>query len=186
MINDYTELVIEATARSGSPESVNKASMLVSMAEKMLSKKLRTGEMVTSTELTTDSNGQALLPNDFQEIISLYISESRLAAVPSISDSEGYFIEASNLCSYFKNQAHTLKYYASLPSLEANSTNWLLSAEPDIYLQALLFQIYIATNNIDASQLTRSYLDVLINDANTTYLMKKYKDRKINYAKVMP
>ena len=190
MINDYPELIAEVSARSGATDVVNRAKMLVGMAEKMLSKRLRLSGMETAVELTTDANGSVNLPDDYQEMRDIRVNDCLLDRKPLavILDGyqRGYAVQGGALISSYKSTAHDLVYYASMPSLEANSTNWLLDDEPELYLQAVLFQVYTANNEIDKAQATVGYLAALIEEAHQADHMNRHAGTKINLGNLTP
>lgn len=123
---DYPELVLEAALRSGIPEFPARAEHFVRQAERDLEKALRVGQMEATASLTANSDGEAPLPVDYLAAIS-----------PCLVISGGNIITAPD-------QAFDLNYYAKLPSVITNSTNWLLELEPEIYINAVLLQAFAA------------------------------------------
>lgn len=190
MINDYPELIAEVSTRSGATNVVNRAGMFVGMAEKMLSKRLRLANMETAIDLTTDSNGSVNLPTDYQEMRSIRVDNRDIERKPLgvVLDGRqcGYAIQAKVLKSTYKSKAHQLVYYAAVPGLEAANTSWLLNEEPELYLQAVLFQTYTANNEIEKAQATAGYLGGLISAANEADHMNRHAGTRINLGKVVP
>lgn len=190
MINDYPELIAEVSARSGAAGIVNRAKMFVGMAEKMLSRRLRLANMETSAELTTDANGSVNLPADYQEIRSIRVDKSDIERKPLDVVLEGrqcgYAIQARVLKSTRKSKVHQLVYYAAVPGLETANTNWLLDDEPELYLQAVLFQVYTASNDIGKAQATAGYLGELIDAASDADHMNRHAGTRINLGNVVP
>lgn len=106
------------------------------------------------TKTLTMSSNSAALPSDFLEAKRVtgqtspvreldYVTPSWLKeAYPSGQDSSAprfYTIEESNLLSVVDVE---LVYYASLPDLASNSTNWLLTRSPNAYLFCALKHAY--------------------------------------------
>lgn len=170
MISDYPELISEATHRSQRSDVVNRAAMYVGMAEKMLSKRLRLTDMLTETTLTTDSSGNVDQPADYQEMSTVHVNGCQIYKKPlaKIIDGteDGYAVLKSTIRSSYKSMDHDAIYYASLPSLEAANTSWLLDLDPELYVQAVLFQIYTGNNDIEKAQATAGYLAGLVEAAN--------------------
>lgn len=171
MIADYSELIAEATERSGVSGVANRASMFVGMAEHALSKRLRVADAEVLTTLTTDIAGRASLPSDFQMERQVFVPPNTelvsrpLALIQSqFSRSEGYAISGRELVSSERETPHEVIYYASIPSLAINGSNWLLEREPEIYLHAVLHQIYVFQSDVDRAQATAGYLDQLVFD----------------------
>ncbi len=190
MINDYPELIAEVSTRSGVSDVVSRAKMFVGMAEKALSKRLRLANMETATELTTDESGCVDLPADFQEMRSIRVNQQDIERKPLgvvlEGRQSGYAIQAKVLKSTYTSTAHSLVYYAAVPDLEADNTSWLLDDEPELYLQAVLFQVYTANNEIEKAQATAGYLGGLINAANGADHMNRHAGTCINLGNIVP
>ena len=190
MIKDYSELVIEIARRTGVDDVSDKAGQLVGLAENMISKRLRLNEQQTQTTITTDNFGTANLPDDLQEIVSVAVGNCNLERksinVILHSKQEGFAVLGRKLHSSHHQVDHSLIYFASVPSLEVNNTNFLLENDPEIYLQAVLFQIYSAENDIDKATTTISYLNLLIEEANQVDSAKRHSGTTINFKGIMP
>lgn len=189
MISDYSELVTEVSARSGISDVANRAKMFVGMAEKNLSKHLRLSGMETSAILTTDADGNVSLPSDYQEMRSIRVNQrnhDRISLDALLSGQCGYAVQGKVLKSSYKSAPHAIVYYAAIPSLEANNTNWLLEDEPETYLQAVLFQVYTANNELEKAQAASEYVSHLMATANESDNLKRYSGTHINFRGVMP
>ncbi|WP_420013332.1 phage adaptor protein [Tateyamaria sp.] len=183
MINDYAELITEAAHRTGVTDVASRAKMYVGMAEKALSRRLRVADMEAETTLTTDNPGRVDLPDDYIAARAVFVNKAEL---PRKSFSQirqeracGYVIQGSVLHSSERETDHDLAYYAAIPSLEANNTNWLLDAEPELYLQAVIFQIYTAMNDLEKVQATAGYLNTLIGGVARQDTVARYAGMKI-------
>lgn len=121
----------------------------IQLFEATANRRLRTRNQETSTSLTPDSSGQATLPTDYlawRRVTWLGSSRQELdyvepsyfqAAFPSRpSDVPRFFtIEDSTLkVMPLDSTSVQLEYYKQIPALASNSTNWLLTAHPDLYL----------------------------------------------------
>ena len=188
MINDYPELIAEVSARSGVSDVASRARMHVGMAEKMLSRRLRLSGMETAVTLTTDVEGSANLPDDFQEMRTVCTNKRELIrqAVGAVlyGRATGYFVHGKTLKSSYRSTPHDCLYYAAIPGLEKNNTNWLLAYEPEIYLQAVMLQVYVSQFDVDKVQATSSYLDGLIETAQQADHMKRHSGTRINLGRV--
>lgn len=171
MIKDYPDLIAEVSHRSGRGDVANRAGMYVGMAEKMLSRRLRLTDMITDAELTTNSSGLAELPEGCQELISVTVRGDRLERRPlaALLDGTraGYSVQARSLKSSVRQSPHQIVYFDAVPSLETHNVTWLLDREPELYLQAVLFQVHTGSNAIEQAQATAGYLAGLIDDANS-------------------
>ena len=186
MINDYAELIAEAAQRTGVTDVASRAKMYVGMAEKALSRQLRVADMEADVTLTTDSLGCVDLPDDYIAARAVFVNTAEL---PRQSFSQirqehasGYVIQGSVLQSSETETDHDLAYYAAIPSLEANDTNWLLEAEPELYLHAVMFQIYTGTNDLENAQVTAGYVGLLIEELMKSDRVARFAGMKIAVA----
>lgn len=162
---NFTELVLEAALRSGIPEFPARADHFVRQAERDLEKALRVGQMEVTASLTADAHGIAPLPADF-----LAVSDSCGLAVFSISNGQ---------LRTTPNAAFDLVYYAKLPSVVTNGTNWLLDLEPEIYINAVLLQAFAAQAD-DRAAAIASLLNERIRALKREDAIARYGARRID------
>lgn len=190
MISDYPELISEVSRRSKVSDVANYAAMHVGMAETALSKMLRLADMETAVEITTDAAGEVALPTDYIEMRSILIGtrEVERKSLPLVLAGTvcGYAVQGKTLKSTFKSMAHSCVYYAAIPSLEAANTNWLLEAEPEIYLQAVLQQVYAEQMDIEKATATANYLATLVENANTAARTARLTGTRISLGSIVP
>ena len=74
MIRDFADLIAEVTVRTDRPDVAGRAAMLVGLAERALSKRLRLADMETVAALTTDAGGVAALPVDYEAMRTVDIA----------------------------------------------------------------------------------------------------------------
>lgn len=68
-----------------------------------------------------------------------------------------------------------IDYYRTIPALSgSNTTNWLLSAYPDLYLTATLVYITSAIQDYDAMERFKADYRVLLNDVNNYERKQKH------------
>lgn len=168
-IHDYTELLVEAAERSGQGDLPARGEMLVGMLETYLNKKLRTTDQESSSTVTTSATGTTTLASDLVEIKGVYHDDlpvPRLTYSPVEEDIDGwgYYTDGTTLKSTLKSREIVIRYYAAIPSLHSNSTNWLLSAEPEIYLQGLLWQAHLRAKEYEIASGAKGYMDNLIEE----------------------
>lgn len=180
MINDVSELVVEAARISGRTDLPQIAPMLLGFLEGYLNNTLRTDGMVASASLTTDADGVVALPTDYLEAVSLeYGSDvhlSRITRAKADVGVAGYYIAGGNLVSSKVGTAHALNYYQSIPGLWSNSTNWLLTAKPEIYLRGLVFEAHKDANDAEAAMQAKMLLDMAVDDLNTSDVRARRSD----------
>lgn len=139
----------------------------ISLSEAKFNRYIRTRQMETSDSLTPVS-GIVTLPTDYLQLRRIYIDTDtpiELEYLPpeqfyvkfpiltnsSISPSRYYTIEGDSI--HLSDEVTTndvvILYYAKIPDLATNSTNWLLTACPDLYLYAGMAELsdYIKNAN---------------------------------------
>ena len=143
----------------------------VTMAESRISRDLRLRKQITSTTLTTTGGVDSVaIPADWLEFENLSITaggiQRQLVYVPIehmdtkydnafIGMPAVYTIEGDNvLFAPTPDSAYDVAavYYARFPSLITAGTNWLMANHPNIYLFAVLVEVYHYTQNPEQIQ----------------------------------
>lgn len=138
----------------------------ITLFEAELNRRLRVRQMETSTSLTT-SAGVVSLPTDYlawrrltyangsvsSDLQFVHPSYLRSAYPTATSDIPRLFtIEGSSITvrPYDDSTTLTFDYYQKLPALSvSNTTNWLLTAHPDLYLSGTLVEAYAYQKDAD-------------------------------------
>lgn len=133
----------------------------VALAEARMSKDLRVRSQVVTATLTTVSGTQTVaLPSDFLEAENLTITSTTPQGALSVVTPEymdrkypaGYgngqpvvycTIGANLLLGPTPDSAYSISlvYYSKVPSLQSNSTNWLMTNHPGAYLAACMAEV---------------------------------------------
>jgi len=152
-----------ATLRAAVADWLNRADLtdqiptFIQLAEAGLARDLRVRPMVVRADATIDSQ-YTTLPLDYLEMTTLYLRTSPVTKLQFLTQeemqlkkSQGY--PASGTPRYFSvvgtsmevlpapdtAQTAEMVYYGKTPALsDVNTTNWLLTAHPDIYLWSSL------------------------------------------------
>lgn len=131
----------------------------IRLAEAQLSRRLRVADMITSTTLVV-STTSAALPTDFEGVVSFELPAGTGGPMRYVRPEEVRAQRQTNLSStgtpqMFSIMANTvetapapsgsitclLAYYAKIPALTvSNTTNWLLTKHPDLYLYGACLQ----------------------------------------------
>ena len=130
----------------------------ITLAEADINRKLRDWRMETRSTLSASSQ-YTQLPNDWLETIRLQVtggtSELELASQGALADMRRRINDQTGRPTHYAltggqlelfptpDQAYTLSivYFAKVPTLSVSvTTNWLLSAAPDVYLYGALTQ----------------------------------------------
>lgn len=148
-ITTYSELQTAMTSWLGN--SVNSASYadMITVFESAANRRLRARQQETTTTVTT-SSGVGTLPTDYlhwRRATLLASTRVELEYVAPDYFNAAYPTQPSDVSRVFTIEGSSLKvmpiddsgvelvYYAKIPSLSASVTsNWLLTAHPDVYL----------------------------------------------------
>lgn len=150
-IANYTDL--QASVASWLSRA-NMASLIpdfIMLAENKFNRLLRTRDMELSATITP-VDGVFPLPSDYLELRRIYrgtveleyiVPEQFWLRYPVSCSSKYYTIEGNNcILSERSNTDVEVLYYQRIPDLATNTTNWLLTANPDLYLAASLSEAY--------------------------------------------
>ena len=169
---DYPELIAELTDRTGESTVATRAKMHLTMAESVINKVLRVAENAASEILTTDTDGKATLPDDFQSVRMVVIAECEAQSLTFASvtlphflprlTSHGYAIRGGQILTTAPNMDVTLYYYAKVPPLDETGSNWLIETDPEIYLYAMMRQVFMSKLDAEKSQAAQAIFDSLI------------------------
>lgn len=153
-ISDYTDLLVTCSEYSGRDDFTHMFPRFVSFAESKLNKALRVADMEKIVVLTTNTDGEAALPPDYQEIREVLTPSRKPIELMSITAIDDLYRLGGGVPSAYTIIGRTfyavplaaqefyVTYYAMIPPLTpANPTNWLLEDGPLIYLYGVLAEI---------------------------------------------
>ena len=153
-IGTYTELQNAVLRWVNTPEVEGSIPDFIALAEARLNRDIRHPEMMARATSTL-TNGYASWPSDFSVpyLVSItgddpldYISplDAEKYLVAGISGNTRYYtIEGDQLHvipepTVTSTMSVELRYWRKIPALSSNSTNWLLTRFPDVYLYGAL------------------------------------------------
>tara|TARA_R110000744_G_scaffold107013_1_gene203422 strand:- start:3249 stop:3884 length:636 start_codon:yes stop_codon:yes gene_type:complete len=161
-ISTYSELQTAITnwlRRGGDTDLVDRSPDLIDLAEAQFNRDLKHRSMETTADLTLTGSVQTVaLPADFIEARSAVVQTTPLRVLSFVTPtqldtnfadgSSGVPSEFSIIGSNMKvgqipDSGYTIEltYYQQIPALsDSNTTNWLLTSHPDMYLYAALLQ----------------------------------------------
>ena len=161
-LSTYVELqaaILAAAHRTGDTVLAAQVPDFILVAEGRFNHELRTREMESSSTITLTS-GNGTLPTDYLETIKVISASSprrRLAYATSdwleeaypdqpSADSSFYTILGSTIYTYPLGTSDLdFHYYQKIPDLATNSTNWLLTRAPGVYLYGALVELDLFT-----------------------------------------
>lgn len=173
---DYPELIAEVTDRTGHADVATRAAMFVNMAEARLNTMFRTQD-ATAT-ITADSGGIVALPADYARPRLVTVAGREIFPQPldAILDNtqRGYAISGAQMLTTFPSQAVTIRYYTRLPSLVTNGTNWLIELDPEIYIYAVMAQVFAFKLEADKAALAQGQLMQLVDQRKADDFVRKF------------
>lgn len=174
MITDYASLQSEIAAWLHRTDLTSRIPQFIANAEARFNRKLRMRQQETAFASVALTDGAAALPTDFEEFKALWVDASPVKPL-QVATSEFvrsraadagspvfYAIEGGNVICW--PSAGNIKgiYYAKVPSLsDSNTTNWLLTLAPDLYLAESLVHASIFIKNDARAQALRIEADRL-------------------------
>lgn len=178
---DFTSLIEEAVTRTGLPQIATRYETILELAENHLNRAIKgASKSITEITITTDASGDYALPSDYNGIKSVYKNRSPLhnstqEYMDILEGKNGYRIVGSTLKTNLPNTELSISYYASLPTLRTNDTNWLSSDNAEIYIYAIMWQglTQASMQAKDQNEMAlftakilpaRSYLDQLVSE----------------------
>lgn len=149
LITDFDSLVAAVKDRADRTDMADaQAEGFIQQAENRLNRILRTWQMEESDTVTTDANGVGTMPTDFMVMRAVYDSDNKIIPFANVewltetlTDAPKSYglVDGSLKLAPAAVETLTLLYYERIPALTAsNTTNWLLTAHPDIYLYGAL------------------------------------------------
>lgn len=149
---NYSDLLAAINGWLGRADMNTIAPDLIALAEAEFNRRMATVEMETRASLTLTTESVAL-PDGFNGIRAISMDETSFEQVTpqylfdlssTVAGSPYYFAITDGQI-FFRpvptSALLTIDYYADIPALSpTNTTNWLLTAHPDLYLMASLMQ----------------------------------------------
>lgn len=198
MAETYSELKAEITtylSRGTDLDSLR--DKFIANAEAFFNRKLRVRQMEEEASLSTDENGDANLPSDFLAARSVRrvgspnielrpISmggENRLSPYDTAGIPRWYSISGSTLrVTPIEQGTLTLTYYEKIPALsDSQTTNWLLTLAPDVYLYRCLSEAHIFDRDFDAALGFQQQADIRIAELEGLDDHARYHNAGIEY-----
>jgi hypothetical protein len=185
-IADYADLAITTSEYTGRDDVMHVFGRFTALAEMKLNRRIKVRDMIEEATLTTNAAGEATLPADYISM-RLVVNEQGQELQPTSLDAlqQLYANRGGNPCLYaIKGPTFSVRpvtaadfdivYYEQIPSLETNSTNWLLTRAPDVYLYACAAEVSAWEGNPDKVAASNALLDsslaqIIIDDDSSKF-----------------
>jgi len=155
-ITSYATLTTEIQNYLHRTDIASEVDVWIGIVESELNLELRTRNQLTSSTLTAATNTVAL-PADFLQVRNLELATSPISTLKYVTSEQKdlYDLQASTgkprlydisggniILAPVPDQVYTMniEYYAKIPPLLTNTTNWLITSFPHIYLYGCLQQ----------------------------------------------
>jgi hypothetical protein len=186
-ISTYAELQTSLAGWSHRADLTSVLPDFIVLAEAKLNRELRTREMEAETTLTPVA-GVCTLPADYLSLRRVYDDHTvpiELEYLPpeqfwlkypiTVGGSKYFTIEGSSLIlSDRGSSAINVLYYQVVPPLASNSTNWLLTSHPDLYLSAAMAELSDYIKDDKGIQKWNSKAQVLLDSLKGSDWLGKY------------
>lgn len=186
-LDTYANLKTEIAAWTHRDDLTNYLDTFIDLTETELNNKLRMSEMENSTSITITS-GDFTLPTGFLEMREVHLSGSPDKTMEYLtpfqftlkdnneSGSPKYYTIEGDAGKTYPRDSSTLEmvFYKSITALDStNTSNFVLTRFPMIYLHGCLKHAYVYARDMEAAQIHGMEFDRLVKDAN-----KMSRDRK--------
>lgn len=175
-ISTFSELKTAIAAWRHRTDLTSVLNDFVALAESKFNRKLRTRQQETDFS-GTPTNFEITLPTDFlafrrvwrtedsQDLIVRPLDQIRLNQVAGYTTA---YALGDVMVTDGSSQL-TGVYFAKIPALsDSNTTNWLLTAYPDVYLAAGLAEASFYVKDVEAAAMWTAKADALISEINRT------------------
>jgi len=162
-ITTYTELrtaIADWAHRTGDTAFTDFTPDFIRLAEARFNRTLRTTDMEETLASTSLSSGAASLPSGFLAFKELRFNGTvdytlypkslewiRSQDDTSTGDAQYFAVTGSQVVCWPPTGPIKGTYYKEIPALASNSTNWLLTNHPDLYLFAALVESVLFTQD---------------------------------------
>lgn len=189
-LTTYLELRASVEAWLNRADLAARVPDFIKLLEAELNRVLRVPEMEAITTLTASAT--VTLPTDFREVRTLTVDTDprmEMIAAPIHQIEAFYEANTSGIPRYFAITGDTIKlgpepttgftlrldYYQDIPALTAtNTSNWVLSKHPDIYLYGTLLMAEAYIFNDERLPLWRSAFDNSISQLKGQGISKRH------------
>lgn len=187
-ITTYSELKTAVTNWTHRADLATYADEFIDMVEAKLNRELRVSDMENSTSVAV-TTADLSLPAGFLEMREISISGSPDTTLEYLTPYQFeqkqttetgkprfYTIQADAI-KLFPYGSYTVKmvYYKSVTALDSiNTSNFVLSSHPDLYLHGVLAQAFVFVRNTDAAMMHQQMFDSLLAKVNTNSKRKTF------------
>lgn len=174
-ITTYAELQTALANYTHRDDTTARIPEFIQMGEADLNRKIRTVDMETRATTTTATDTRFIaLPSGYMEIRSIYIQDPAkeiLYLVPNalrdsvVSETDTgepdfFTIKDEIELNCIPDQAYTLEtHYLKKYDIATDSTNWLLTNDPNLYLYSAMVHAALFEMNDARAQMFKGYMD---------------------------
>jgi hypothetical protein len=155
----------------------------VTLSESKFNRRLRTRFQETAFGPTTPTSYEIAIPSDFAAVRKLWRTSDRWELIQRPIDVLTFLQEGGQSTGFAITDAFVFDgtsevggiYYAKVTALsDSQTTNWLLTAYPDLYLWAGLAEAAFYSKDLNAAAMWTERTDALIKEINGTSQRDKF------------
>jgi hypothetical protein len=176
-VTTYSELKASIASWIARSDLTAQIPDFISFFEAMVNRKMRARQMLTTATLTP-SSGAVTLPSDFLAVKTVipsgygpleYRDPNWIRSAYTTSETgtpQYYTIEGSSLVIRpATDQDVDLEYYQKVPVLsDSNTTNWLLTAYPDLYVAGSLVEAHAFIMDAEKAAIWSAKRDIILDE----------------------
>lgn len=188
---NYTDLKAEVASYLARSDLTSFVPDFILLAEAKMNRRLKAQAMETKTTSFSINAEYVNVPSDFIEVRHFYITSSNpgtaLQYMPpeemtrQFANQTGkplYYAPVGSQFRFAKSPnttyTATLVYYAKIPAMASNATNWLLTAHPDAYLYGSLLEAEAYMQNDPRIPVWKQGFEEAIADINGSSSASRY------------
>lgn len=186
-MSTYQQLREDAQQWTLRNDIVEQIPQLLTLAQARIDREVRVLAMGSSAQLVFDGK-EAILPGDYLAMLAIAVADEEASSMTYVTPdrffkdpmyfNRGGTWSDSRIYTIFGQQLYiapsperdvTIYYYARLaPLTRDDSTNWVLQNAYDLYLQALVAEIYAFTRNEEEEIAARARFDTAVQSLHET------------------
>ncbi len=164
---NYSDLIAAIPAWIARADLTNRIPEFISLAESDFNRELRTLDMIVVNQNFPIATEYVPVPAGFSEVRNFYLNGSpRNTIVFMPDDVQTTLYNSTGIPKYYSvaggmfrfapapsgTFSTTLRYYQSIPGLQTNLVNWLMTKHPNLYLFNTLMQAALFIQDDQAAQ----------------------------------
>jgi hypothetical protein len=182
-ISTYSELKSAIASWMHRSDLTSVVADFITLSESRFNRKLRTRQQETAFGPTTPTAYEIAIPSDFAAVRKLWRTSDKWELIQRPIDTLTFLQEGGESSGFAITDAFVFDgtsevggiYYAKVTALsDSATTNWLLTAYPDLYLWASLAEACFYSKDLEKAAMWTERSEALIREVNSTSQRDKF------------